>query len=107
MAFIFGGGCGRLKFIIAVILGNMLVSAAAMASPVSVFDISQPTHAIVDNKTAVYPGGSPDTSNTFHTGYIYNIFGAANNGIEGSGDMLFADNLQPNFVDFHTAEPIN
>jgi hypothetical protein len=61
----------------------------------------------VDNKTAVYPGGGPDTSNTFHTGYIYNVFGAANPGIEGSGDMLFADNQGTNFIDFHTASLVN
>ncbi len=91
--------------VVAVASGMVFINAPALAG--DVFNISQPTHAIVDNATPVYPApgtpGDPDTSNTFHTGYIYNIFGAANPGVEGTGDMIFHDGFATDFVDFHTA----
>lgn len=80
---------------------------AVFAGPIDVFSISQPTHAVVDSHTNVYPCCGADNSNTFSTGYIYNIFGAANTGVEGTGDMLFEDGHTTDFVDFHTSTPVN
>jgi hypothetical protein len=77
---------------------------AAFALPVSLFNVAQPTHAIVDNKTDVCCGDN--NSNTFSTGYVYNVFGATNSGVEGTGDMIFG-NAATVFVDFHTALPVN
>ncbi len=83
----------------------LLAHADALAG--DVFNIAQPTHAIVDDKTPVYNAGGADLSNNFATGYIYNIFGAHNPGVEGTNDMLFSDNNTTDFVDFHTAGPVN
>lgn len=91
----------------AIVLCLCLFAARPVLAGLDLFEISQPTHAIVDAKTDVYPCCGDDNSNTFSSGYIYNMFGATNPGVEGAAyDMIFAAG-PTDFVEFHTALPVD
>ncbi len=80
---------------------------STFAGPIDLFSVDSPTHAIVDFKSDVNTAGGADTLNTFDTGYIYNVFGATNPGVESNHDMIFADDTTTDYIDFHTVTPVN
>ena len=84
--------------------GWLLGHADALAG--DVFNIAQPTHAIVDDKTPVYNAGGADLSNNFATGYIYNIFWPIIRVLKGQ-TICCSDNNPTDIVDFHTAGLVN